>query len=94
MYLKNKTLTSVRALPLLSQKPTNLQLLYGVQIFATINSNASAKFVFVGISIILPHIIGSPVYITHCASNISPHGFGEGQPCGVGHGVGVVNIVS
>jgi hypothetical protein len=41
-----------------------------------------------------PHVIGAPVYITHCASKTSEHGSGLGHPAGVGHGAGVTKALS
>jgi len=44
----------------------------------------------VGTTITSPHIIFGPVYILHCAYDISEHGSGSGHAAGVGHGGGVV----
>ena len=41
-----------------------------------------------------PHIIGAPVYIIHCESNVSEHGSGSGHPTEVGHGAGLGMKVS
>jgi hypothetical protein len=56
---------------------------------ATIKANASAIVVSVGTTSIKPHIIGAPVYIIHCESNVSEHGSGSGHPTEVGHGAGL-----
>jgi len=80
----------VRALPLLLQKPTNCNFFYEGQKYATIAVKALAIFVLVGTTVSRPHIIGAPVYIIHCESNVSEHGSGSGHPAGVGHGGGEV----
>jgi len=49
------------------------------QTSSTIFCNTSCKFVLVARTVVLPHLISKPVYITHEESNVSSHF------CGVGH---------
>jgi len=72
----------------------NCNFIFYGQKYATIKANASAIDVSVGTTSSRPHIIGSPVYTTHCASNISEQIIGLGQPAGVGHGGKVVSALS
>ena len=67
-----------------------LQLYFYGQKYATIKANASAIDVSVGTTVSRPHIIGSPVYTTHCASRTSEQGSGVGHPKDVGHAGGDV----
>ena len=71
-----------------------LQLYFYGQKYATIKANASAIDVSVGTTSSKPHIIGAPVYTTHCASRTSEQGSGVGQPKEVGHGAGDIRPVS
>jgi hypothetical protein len=74
----------------LLQKPTTATLFFYGHKAATIDANASAIVSPVATTVTALHIIGGPVYTTHCASIISEQGSGSGHPTGVGHAGGVV----
>ncbi len=65
--IKTKPPTSVRGL-LVVTETNNCNFIFYVQKCATIKANASAIVVSVGTTSTAPHIIGSPVYITHSES--------------------------
>jgi len=78
----------------LLQKPTTATLFFYGQKAATIDANASAIVSPVATIVTVLHIIGGPVYTTHCALITSEHGSGEGHPIGVGHAMGVIRPLS